>query len=75
MKSGFSASSGDIPLGQYKLRGGSLATTPSLNDLQSTYQQELPRTFTSETDPSQTIDAELSSTFYYDGHMSDPSSI
>lgn len=66
-----SVSSGDIPLGQWKLSGGSLSSVFNYRDLESHYHQDIQTTFTSTTDPSEQVTAEMSANFYYDAQQSD----
>ena len=71
----FTTSSGDIPLGQYSLSSGTLVNVNRHNDLDSLYMQETPITFTSTSDPSTQITADMSTQFYYEGYQSDTSDI
>lgn len=71
----FTASSPDIPLGQYSLSSGSFTSVNNHNDLQSSYDQDIAMTFTSTTDPSDQITADMSANFYYDAYQSDTSDV
>ena len=69
----FTANSGDIPLGQSALTTGALTSVTAINDLQSTYDQDISVTFTSTSDPSNQVTADMRANFYYDAYQSDAS--
>ncbi len=66
-----SVSSGEIPLGQLKYTSGTLSSVSNYRELESRYHQEVLTTFTSTTDPSDQVTAEMSASFYYDAQQSD----